>query len=388
MALKVRDVLQLSSLQGMKLVSGKKGLDRIVCSAGIADYEFAQDVEYHNDSPFEKDSFVISSLLFAQNDEQRLIDAVKMLYEMGTSAFAYKNIIYEQLPQEIIRFSNEKEFPIFTFGQNVYFENIIYEIMDAVQQEDTLILAEQNILKMIEHQLPKEEVTQISKSISLFFKEFAMAVYVKPPKDGERLDIRRILRSFYLNKSLKHKCMLCRYRKGLFMILTSDFAEPEKFEVILREAVESLSLDSQKLLVCRSRVHRPYDELDRCLREGWHTYAAGIIDGRDYGQYGQIGVFRYLVPLAGSYAMGQFAEELLAPLLDKEEFLHTCLIFIHNKGDLAATAADCACHPNTIRYRLSKIRELTGLTEETEAEFYAELSSAVRIYRLRKKAGL
>lgn len=33
MALKVKDVLQLQSLQGMKLVAGKKGLDRVVCSA-------------------------------------------------------------------------------------------------------------------------------------------------------------------------------------------------------------------------------------------------------------------------------------------------------------------------------------------------------------------
>ena len=388
MALKVKDVLQLQSLQGMKLVAGKKGLDRVVCSAGIADYEFAPDIEYHNDSPFDKESFVISSLLFAHNDEGRILEAVKMLYEMGTAAFAYKDIIYGQLPQEVVRFANEKGYPIFAFGQNVYFENIIYEIMDAVQQEDTLILAEQNILKMIERQLPKEEVNQISKSISLFFKEYAMAVYVRPPQDGEKLDVRRILRSFYLNKSLKNKCMLCRYRKGLFLILTSDFAEPEKFEVILREAMESLAIDEGSVWLCRSNVYRPYEELDRCLREGWHTYAASIIDGRAYDSYKQIGVLRYLVPLAGSYSMGQFADELLSPLLDKEEFLHTCLTFVRNKGDLAATAQDCACHPNTIRYRLSKVRELTGLVDKTEAEFYAELSSAVRIYLLREQAGL
>lgn len=388
MALKVKDVLQLQSLQGMKLVAGKKGLDRVVCSAGIADYEFAMDIEYHNDNPFDKDSFVISSLLFAKNDAERIMEAVKILYEMGTSAFAYKNIIYGELPEEVIRFANEKGYPVFTFGQNVYFENIIYEIMDAVQQEDMMLLAEQNIMKMIEHQLPKEEVNQISKSISLFFKEYAMAVYVSPPLKGEKLDVRRILRSFYLNKSLKNKCMLCRYRKGLFMILTSDLSEDEKFEVILKEVMDSLSIEEEKVWVCRSNVHRPYDELDRCLREGWHTYAASVIDGKLYAGYDQIGVFRYLVPLAASQAMGQFAEELLAPLLDKEEFMHTCLNFVHNKGDLAATAQDCACHPNTIRYRLSKVRELTGLTEKTEAEFYAELSAALRIHLLREQAGL
>ena len=56
MALKVKDILQLQSLQGMKLVSGERGLERAVCSAGIADYEFASEIEYDNDMPFDKDS--------------------------------------------------------------------------------------------------------------------------------------------------------------------------------------------------------------------------------------------------------------------------------------------------------------------------------------------
>ena len=337
---------------------------------------------------FDKESFVISSLLFAHNDEGRILEAVKMLYEMGTAAFAYKDIIYGQLPQEVVRFANEKDTPSFAFGQNVYFENIIYEIMDAVQQGGYFDPggaehSEDDRAPAAEGRGESDQQKHLS-----VFKEYAMAVYVRPPQDGEKLDVRRILRSFYLNKSLKNKCMLCRYRKGLFLILTSDFAEPEKFEVILREAMESLAIDEGSVWLCRSNVYRPYEELDRCLREGWHTYAASIIDGRAYDSYRQIGVLRYLVPLAGSYSMGQFADELLSPLLDKEEFLHTCLTFVRNKGDLAATAQDCACHPNTIRYRLSKVRELTGLVDKTEAEFYAELSSAVRIYLLREQAGL
>ncbi len=104
MALKVKELLQLQSLQGFKLVSGDKGLDKAVCSAGIADYEFAPDVNYHNDNAFDKDSFVISSLLFAQNDSSRILDAVRNLYELGISAFAYKSVIYNELPAESPRF--------------------------------------------------------------------------------------------------------------------------------------------------------------------------------------------------------------------------------------------------------------------------------------------
>ena len=126
MALKVKDLLHLQSLQGLKLLSGERGLDRAVCSVGILDYEFARGVDYYNEAPFERDSFVISSLLFAQADSSRILAAVRTLYDMGIAAFAFKSVIFDTLPQEVLDFSNEKAFPIFVFGLERYFENIVY----------------------------------------------------------------------------------------------------------------------------------------------------------------------------------------------------------------------------------------------------------------------
>lgn len=388
MALKVKDLLELQSLQGLELVSGEKGMERLVYSAGIADYEFAPEVNYHNDNAFEKESFVISSLLFAQNDSKRILDAVQNLYNMGISAFAYKKVIYDELPEEVIAFSNKMNLPIFSFGPERYFENIIYEIMEAVQREDTQLLAEENIKKMIENELAKDEVTRISKSISLLFKKNAMAAYIKSFAKGSKLDMPRIFRNFYLNKSLKNKAMLCRYNKGLFIILTSDYEEEEKFELILGEAMESLSIDREKVYVARGNIYRPYEELDRCLREAYQTFAASATDNKDYGQFNEIGSFKYLIPLKDSYALNEFSEGILQPILDKEEYLNTVITLVINNGDITSTALECNCHQNTIRYRLSKVRELIGASGKTEFEFYNELSTAVRIYLLKKQAAL
>lgn len=388
MALKVKELLQLQSLQGFQLVSGEKGVEKAVCSAGIADYEFAPDVEYHNDNAFDKDSFVISSLLFAQNDSSRILDAVQNLYKLGISAFAYKKVIYEELPAEVLAFSNENDLPIFSFGPDLYFENIIYEIMEAVQRDDTQILAEENIKKMIENELPKDEVMRISKSISLLFKKNAMAAYIKPFAKGAKMDMSRIFRNFYLNKSLKNKAMLCKYNKGLFIILTSSYDEEEKFELILNEAMDSLSINEKKVYVSRGNIYHPYEELDRCLREGYHTFAASVTDGKDYGHFNNIGSFKYLIPLKDSFALTSFSEGILRPILDKEEYLNTVITLVINNGDITSTALECNCHQNTIRYRLSKVRDLIDAGNKTEFEFYAELSTAIRIYLLKKKAAL
>lgn len=387
MALKVKELLQLQSLQNFKLVSGEKGLERIVCSAGIADYEFAPEVEYKNDAAFDKESFVISSLLFAQNDPDRIFDAVKKLYDLGTSAFAFKNIIFKELPEKVIEFSNEKGYPIFSFGEQLYFENIIYEIMEAVQREDTEILTEQNIKKMIEHQLRREEVSAISKGVSLLFKQNAMAVYISPKKGEPDLDISRLFRSFYLNKSLKNKSILCHYDRGIFIILTGVHEDRHSFDIILQEAMDNLSINPEGVYLSKSNVYHPYEELDRCLRESYHTYVASMVNDKEYSNYDAIGSFKYLIPLKDDLSMGQYADSLLLPLLDREEFFNTVSTLAANNGDIAMTASDCNCHQNTIRYRLAKVKELIGANEKTEFEFYNELSTAVRIHLLKKQAG-
>ena len=211
MALKVKDLLELDSFRGIELVSGKEGLDNIVCSAGIADYEFVPDIEYRNENAFEKDSFVISSLLFAKNDETRILEAVKKLYEFGTAAFAFKRIIFDSIPQEVIEFSEEKKYPIFSFGEELYFENIIYDITDAVQQDDTQILSEDSIKRMIDGQLSREEVYRIAKSVSLLFSRYVVSTYVRPESDGTDIDMTRIFRNYYISKKMKQKCIVCGF---------------------------------------------------------------------------------------------------------------------------------------------------------------------------------
>ena len=385
MALKVIELVELQGLQGMKLISGETGLERIVCSCGIMDYEFDEGVEYYNDNAFEPDSFVISSLLFAQGHPERILPAVMKLYEAGTSAFAFKDVIFKMLPEEVLDFSKEKGYPIFMFGQDLYFENIIYEIMDAVERDNTEILSEQSIRHMIENDISKLEVTRICRGVSLVFKSYAMGVYLREKNKEQALDTGRILRNYYLSKTLKGKCLVSKYDQGIFILLTGSTDDEDIFDVILKEALEGLAVDRENCYICRSGIYSPFTHLDLCFRESYHAYAASLIGRREYSRYKEIGVFQYLVPLKDSSAMQQYARNYLQPIMSKEELFSTACIFVKHNGDIAETAAECSCHQNTIRYRIAKMKELAGAGEKTEFEFYAELSVAVRVYLLKEK---
>ena len=178
MALTLRNLMHLRYMQGMKLLAGEGGLERPVCSAGIADYEFARNIHMNRELAFAVDS----------------------------------------------------------------------------------------IRRMIDGQLTEEQVTETVKGLSLLFKEYSRGIYVSPKKDHP-LELERLFHSYYLNKSLRQKAMLCRYEKGLFLLLTSSRNSKDAFALIEKEVLEGLGLSEENSVISRSR-------LDRCLRESWQTYVA------------------------------------------------------------------------------------------------------------------
>ncbi|MEE2046626.1 helix-turn-helix domain-containing protein, partial [Nocardiopsis tropica] len=62
-------------------------------------------------------------------------------------------------------------------------------------------------------------------------------------------------------------------------------------------------------------------------------------------------------------ARGQLVEEVYVPLLGAgSPLLDTLSVYLEHASSLEATARMLFVHPNTVRYRLSRIAELTGRT--------------------------
>lgn len=393
MALTVKDILQLQSLHGFQLISGHKGLSRYVTSAGILDYEVCPDIDYPREAAFEKDSVVLSSLLFAKDNPELILPAVEQLYSSGVSGFAYKTVIYSNLPEEVTKFSEDHEFPIFCFGKDTYFENIIFEVMNAVLSDDTNLLTESTIKKMIENDLSKSQVYFLSKNVSLNFKEYAMGVYIKGSSDDFYVDIDRHLKNFYLNRNLNDKALICKYEDGIFALLTARKPKQESFSLILDDLLTFLSpfdnsgigihQSKSDLSVSCSNIHLPHEDLDLCFRESYFTYLASSAEGRNFRYYSSIGTYQFLIPQRDTEIMQTYMENVINPLKERPEYFETVHRLVLYGGDTCLTADYFGCHQNTIRYRLGKIKALLHLESETEQDFYAVLAAAMRLYLIK-----
>ncbi len=413
MALTIKDVLQLQSLQGFQLHAGQKGLSRYVVSAGIGDYEFCSDVDFPREEAFEPDSLILSSLLFAKGQPELLLPAVQQLFDAGVSGLAYKTVIFDELPTEVLDFCNSNEFPLFSFGSDTYFENIIYEVMNAVRVDDADLLSENNIRSMIENEFPRVQVSRFAKMLSLAFKGNAMGVYIKPiaasssgdartaddsradtdarpdgiahhVTDHSSFDVRaeRCLKNLYLNRNLNDKVLLCLYDGGIFALLTAHQPKAEAFEVILTQLLEFLGLDASSLHICRSDIHPSHKELDFCFRESYQAYLASVAEARSFGSYHEIGMYKFLIPQLANENMQKYAQSILESLRSKPEYFDTVRQLVLCGGDTLMSAEHFGCHQNTIRYRLQKIKALLGLENETEQDFYAILATAMRLHLL------
>ena len=95
-----------------------------------------------------------------------------------------------------------------------------------------------------------------------------MGAYIKNCSDEFYMNLDRYFKNFYLNKGLNGKAILCKYKNGLFAILTSRQPSSDAFRIILDEMLDFFDLKNMSdLFVCRSEIHRSYEELDFCFRE-------------------------------------------------------------------------------------------------------------------------
>ena len=378
MALTVKDILELPCGQRMTLLAGERGLDRPVVTVEMADYEFDPDVEYDAEAEMDPNGFIITSFLFAKDDPALILKSVRQMYEIGMAYVAYKKIIYQELPPEVIAFANEKGFPIFSMEKDLWFEKITFEIMYAVQFDDKVYLSEEKISSILSGRMDRSELDIILKGISLKLQPYISVVYIT----GSSLDPDRILRSFYLLKGFHSKALMVRFEEGLFLIITSSRSDKESHALIRQEAIGLLGIGGD-VLMGMSDVHGPSD-LAQAFRESRQCCIASAAEGRTFDCFGRTGIYRVLLPALENRETTAFAASILEALEESPDLLETARAYADAGGDVAKSAAAIHVHQNTVRYRLGRIRERTGLLDETDSELFMQLKAAIAIERAKR----
>ncbi len=382
MSFTINALLSKKDFKDISVVTGKKGLNRTVSSIQIADYEFSEGYKYDKGTTFLKDGIVISSLLFALNNEKILLEAVKDFIEAGSAALLYKTVLFEDLPDNVIEYAESKNFPVLKF-KDMYFEDIIYNLMDLLYNGDNGYLSDETIQGFIDNKASKYDIEKAAKEVALQFKQYAVGLFLVTD-DRECFNPLRINKCFQMDSYLKPRAITFGYKNGLFVLITAQSENEEPYSYIIDYILDRLFIERNKISYYMSKVHRPFEELDKCFRESYFTFIASLAAEEYYRRYSDIGLYRFLIPLKDRHSMSAFSDDFISKIADYPELINTLKLFVRNKGSVVGTAVDSGCHENTVRYRLGKISELLGMDNHSSYELYEHASLAIKINDLKK----
>ncbi len=173
---------------------------------------------------------------------------------------------------------------------------------------------------------------------------------------------------------------LCENWSGNVAIVTAGQASWEQ----LRRAIVS-DLGGQCHIGIGGLSARP-SELPRSLREAGLALRLQktLLPGNSACEYPKLGIFRMLASITDLTDVEAFVREWLGSLLDYDErkgaeLVHTLTQYLEHGGNYDATAATLSVHKSTLKYRLQRIRELTGL-EPNDPDVHFNLQLATRAW--------
>lgn len=383
MALTLRKLLQLHHLQELNCIAGQNGIDRIVTSTGILDYEPILEVDGDQNAGFGPNCLVLSSLLFARNNPEMILPAIINLNEVeNVAAFAFKDILIDQLPQEVLDYADAHNFPIFQFS-DTWFENIIFSVMDAIQLENDEVLSEKLIHDMIQMNLQRNQIHSIVSNLSVSFRENICAYYIQIGKVTPNSNVENIFKGSYLKKELQQNCLIANYKNGYFLIITGNSLDPASYTNFLSKLIPYKENDLPSgWYIGRSEVQTAKNSLDICLRQAYFAYYGCQVLNKQFTSYSDLGTLKFLIPLSNLHEVEDYRANTINLLNQEKDLLETAEKFVEERGNINSTASACYCHPNTIRYRLKRIKQILGLALDGDYEVFEELSTCFKLEKI------
>lgn len=170
--------------------------------------------------------------------------------------------------------------------------------------------------------------------------------------------------------------------------LPQDATDVDAARRKVREACDRLAADDGLLVgisrICRTpeayvQAYEHVGEVARCLDDFTVPGRSSVVAVDD------LGAGRLFLVGSGREVADRFAEETLGPLLaeDTPLLLSTMTAFFEEDRSIRRTAERLTVHENTIRYRLTRIEELTGLPVRNDSSAQLSAQLALLVLRLR-----
>ncbi|MDI6879222.1 MAG: PucR family transcriptional regulator ligand-binding domain-containing protein [Desulfitobacteriaceae bacterium] len=379
MSIRCKDLMELPSLQKLKLVAGRDGLDRVVRWVHVADVPQVTDWVQGGELLF------ITGIGIKKGTGTllELIDSVqkKKLSGLVINVGPY----IQEIPEEAIKLADSSGFPVFSLPWEVKLVEVTADICRTIILKQ---MEEKSLWDLVENILfgPMEnqeiiidraayygyDLTNPHQVAIVDVDDFASYLKEAGIRDEKRvLEIKMLFHQIIQEVLGRHKCkaLSVLHSDSVIIILPIKGNEERLNKILTEDIKESMSskIPGMTVSIGLGNSSLWLKDLKESLIQAEQALAvAKMFKGRNQTlYYKEIGYYKLLFKMGHRTDLEEFFLETLGDLLthDKNhggELLSTLNMYLEENGNLARTIERLYVHRNTLKYRLEKIENLTG----------------------------
>lgn len=357
------DIMQLECMNNYEIVAGPTTFHQPIINVAMLDHEPLLK-RYHD---FFKHEFVLTSLLFGKDDPELVKEAILALVDREISVIAIKKLFDFELDQETIDIINKSQTTILVY-QDVLMEDIIGAIKQLLYKANDETKYENYMIQLLQYEFINETVKSMTNELIPNNWNKIRCHLVDPlNKNDSPYFALQQLRNNQKNKEIK----IYKYKQHYL------FIEKENQNIDIPISYSHYAISDTV----------NHDELCFALKQVTQAMEYAKENKLDKVIYTNMksDIFSYAVK--DNWLIQNYCKKQINKIIEHDEtygtnLMETLLCYISSHGDAKQCGNKLYQHPNTIRYRIGKIKDLFDLNDLEEKASYEYLYMLVHLRKL------
>ena len=377
MGVTVGELLQIDILKNASVIAGAGGMERQVKRVSFSDVPLE---EWKDPACFEPGDVFIRSFFADKDQEERICEAISFYIQVNSACCITYQRFLPRFPEKAIALANEHNYPIIVLDEIIPYADLIRMITEYILFSQHEWRIENSLNLLLNHSLSAEKVSELYRKLVPAAYENFLVVYASLGTCTQAQ-----LRSLADTLADRFPTTVLRYSKGCFIVLSCP--DPKNTAVTLRQ-IDSVLAGYVPDHV--AGISDPCKETDfpKGLHQALDAHEVGKVTASRITYYNELSVYKLLMPLWRKHSeeLASLCDEVISPLKAYEEsnsvnLLETVATYIECDGNIKEAASILHQHENTVRFRISKARELLNLSHN-HCAFIELVSIALRIRKL------
>ena len=372
----IKELFRLQNIHRLRLIAGQDGLERTVTEAVLFEYDPSR-VQLPD---FYRGDLVVTTLAYARGDAKLVAHSLQALMNQGIAGLMVKTAYFSELPQAVITLANRLGTPVFLFD-DTYIEEVILQVTDLIRGKRHFAGFEQDVDALMRGDLTEEQTRERARRIDPLGQS-SYRIYAVSPKERMITLDDKLYALMETDADAAHRCTFIEWRRMMLALCREeDGLSAQEALTRFGDLLTRAGVDRQSVVIGQSDLREARAQMGASLCEAVYAARAAKLCGKAELAAHELGLYAYLFPMSENPFVCDRCRRVLSAIREYDAQNHTnleqtALVYV----EIAAAAKVLFQHPNTVRYRLSKIQRIIGM--EDDPLFAPMLSLTVSLSRI------